>query len=132
MFVSVLFVCGCASAPQADFCQSPSSDTYNIYFAFNSPAVDQKGIDTAKHIAQFASCCGKTINLGGYTDIKGGKAYNLKLGQHRADAVKALLVSLGLPEKSITAVSYGYADPVAQGDTDEGNSQNRRVTARLN
>lgn len=133
LIISSLFcLIGCASNPPKNLCTSPAEDKYNIYFAFNSPALDHKGVDTAKQLAQFSSCCGKKITLNGYTDIKGSQAYNLKLGQHRVEAVKNLLISLGVPAESISVISYGYANPAAEGNSDEANALNRRVVAVLN
>lgn len=132
IFVLVFVVSGCSANHPKNLCNTPAKDTYNMYFAFNSPSLDYKSADIAKQLAQFASCCGKKIELEGYTDIKGPADYNLRLGQHRVDAVKDLLISLGVPAENITVVSYGYADPVALGDSEEGNALNRRVVAVLN
>ena len=74
----------------------------------------------------------KSVNLEviiavGHTDSVGTDAYNLKLGQRRADAVKAYLVSQGVPANRIYTDSKGESQPVADNRTREGRAKNRRV-----
>ncbi len=75
---------------------------------------------------------GAVVTVEGFTDPAGSAAYNRKLGQNRADAVKEYLVSAGGFETSqVKAVSYGEARnrqvvPGAQGPGDAG-LENRRV-----
>jgi OOP family OmpA-OmpF porin len=67
------------------------------------------------------------IEIQGYTDSLGPDAYNLKLSQRRADAVKSYLVSKGANGTTLTARGYGKANPVASNDTAENRAMNRRV-----
>lgn len=67
------------------------------------------------------------VEIQGYTDSIGGDAYNLKLSQKRADAVKDYLVSKGLSGSALTAKGYGKANSIADNRTAEGRAQNRRV-----
>jgi outer membrane protein OmpA-like peptidoglycan-associated protein len=70
---------------------------------------------------------GLNIQLEGHTDNVGGADYNLKLSERRADAVRAYLISQGVPANTVTAKGLGEADPVASNDTAAGRQQNRRV-----
>jgi OOP family OmpA-OmpF porin len=63
----------------------------------------------------------------GYTDSIGSAAYNLKLGQRRATAVKDYMVRHGVAADRIDVKSYGEANPIASNKTAEGRAQNRRV-----
>ena len=63
----------------------------------------------------------------GNTDSVGTDAYNLALGQRRAESVKAYLVSKGVPADRIYTESKGKSNPVATNATAEGRSLNRRV-----
>ncbi len=64
----------------------------------------------------------------GHTDSVGKDAYNQKLSQQRAEAVRDYLVSeFGIDAARLTAVGYGETRPVADNKTEEGRQQNRRV-----
>lgn len=63
----------------------------------------------------------------GHTDSTGAPAYNQTLSEQRAAAVKAKIISAGMPEAGVRAVGLGETQPVAGNDTDEGRQQNRRV-----
>ena len=68
------------------------------------------------------------IRLDGYTDSIGTDAYNLKLSERRAAAVKDYLIKeAGVDSSKITAVGHGKADPVADNKTSAGRTKNRRV-----
>lgn len=63
----------------------------------------------------------------GNTDSVGTDAYNMALGQRRADAVKAYLVNNGVESSRIYTESKGKSNPVATNATAEGRTKNRRV-----
>lgn len=65
--------------------------------------------------------------LQGHTDSVGAAAYNQKLSQRRADAVKSYIVGKGVDAARLTAKGFGESQPVADNKTAEGRAQNRRV-----
>ena len=67
------------------------------------------------------------VEIQGHTDNVGGEAYNLKLGEQRASAVKDYLAKAGIPLFRMETISYGETAPVADNGTREGRNQNRRV-----
>lgn len=74
----------------------------------------------------------KDINLEvivavGHTDSIGTEAYNLKLSERRAQAVKAYLESKGIDKSRIYTEGKGEAQPIATNKTAAGRAQNRRV-----
>jgi len=71
---------------------------------------------------------GAPATIGGHTDGKGKHAYNLKLSQRRAAAVRDYLIAKGIAAGSLTATGYGDTQPIASNATEEGRAQNRRVT----
>ncbi len=67
----------------------------------------------------------------GHTDSVGSDAYNQKLSLARAEAVKAHMVSKGLPADKIRVEGKGKSKPIASNDTEEGRAKNRRVEITL-
>jgi len=67
------------------------------------------------------------IEVAGHTDSRGTDAYNMKLSQERAEAVRNYLISKGVAGDRLSAKGYGESQPVASNDTDEGRFENRRV-----
>jgi len=67
------------------------------------------------------------VVVDGYTDSIGSDAYNLKLSERRAEAVRDLMVQKGISASRITTHGYGKARPVASNNTAEGRAENRRV-----
>ncbi len=63
----------------------------------------------------------------GNTDSVGTDAYNMALGQRRAQSVKAYLVSKGVDQSRIYTESKGKSNPVASNATAEGRAKNRRT-----
>jgi outer membrane protein OmpA-like peptidoglycan-associated protein len=71
------------------------------------------------------------FELRGYADSIGTEAYNLKLSQRRADAVRNAMIKKGAPADKIVAKGYGESNPIASNKTKEGRAQNRRVEMHL-
>ena len=66
------------------------------------------------------------VTVEGNCDDRGTVEYNLQLGQRRAEAAKKFLVNLGIPAKSIKAVSYGKERPSCTEATESCWQKNRR------
>lgn len=71
------------------------------------------------------------IELAGHTDDQGSDAYNLKLSQDRAAAVKHYLTERGIAADRIQTVGYGESKPVAENITPDGRAKNRRTEVRI-
>ena len=69
----------------------------------------------------------RRMTIEGHTDERGGREYNLALGQKRAEAVAKAMTLLGATESQIEAVSFGKARPVAEGHDEAAWAQNRRA-----
>jgi OOP family OmpA-OmpF porin len=69
----------------------------------------------------------KKINIGGYTDTSGGEKYNMKLSIKRADAVRAMLISQGIPANKIHTLGHGKSDLLVKTRDGVREPQNRRA-----
>jgi OOP family OmpA-OmpF porin len=63
----------------------------------------------------------------GHTDSIGSAAYNQKLSERRANAVKDYLVSKGIEKNRVYTEGKGMKNPIASNSTAEGRAKNRRV-----
>lgn len=70
---------------------------------------------------------GLTVEIQGHTDSYGTDAYNQKLSERRASAVKNELAKQGVDGKRLSTVGFGESQPVESNETDEGRAYNRRV-----
>jgi len=94
-------------------------DSYSILPAYQ-PVVEY---NARKLLANSA----RKVTLEGHTDDRGGREYNLALGQKRAEAVRRALALLGVPDTQMEAVSFGKEKPAVAGTSDEAMQKNRRV-----
>ncbi|MFP4599085.1 MAG: OmpA family protein [Persicimonas sp.] len=67
------------------------------------------------------------LRVEGHTDSRGSEDYNELLSQRRAESVRDYLIEAGVEPSRLTATGYGEAKPLADNDTEEGRSRNRRV-----
>lgn len=99
-----------------------------VYFDYDSYAIKpdfQSLIDT--HASFIKSNKARTVMIEGHTDERGGREYNLALGQKRAEAVRRALGLLGVPDSQMEAVSFGKEKPAAMGHNEDAHAQNRRA-----
>jgi peptidoglycan-associated lipoprotein len=99
-----------------------------VYFAFDSSNLDSDTKEAVKANAEFLkSNANVDIQVEGHCDERGGRQYNLALGERRAKAVRDYLVALGVASKRISTISYGNERPKAEGNDESAWSQNRRA-----
>jgi len=89
------------------------------------PVAQQRLDQVATALRKLAD--GQTLVIEGYTDSVGTSDYNRRLSGARAEAVRAYLVSRGVPPDEVVAVAKGEDEPVAPNNTAEGRANNRRV-----
>ena len=70
------------------------------------------------------------VEVAGHTDNRGSAKLNQALSQRRADAVRAYLVSKGVPSANLSSRGYGAEKPIADNRTVAGRAANRRVELR--
>ena len=105
----------------------------NIHFAFNSSVLT----DQAKRILSgkadyLRTNPSLTITVEGHCDARGTKAYNLTLGERRAESVKSYLVNMGISTHRLATISYGKKRPIAMGQNEESWAKNRRAQFVIN
>lgn len=99
-----------------------------VYFDFDSFVVkDEFRPMLEAHAKALAANRGSRMMVEGHTDERGGREYNLALGQKRAMAVLNALTLLGVSPGQLEAVSFGEERPAAQGSTEEAWAKNRRA-----
>jgi len=99
-----------------------------IYFDFDSFVVREDYRSALEGNARvLAKLPSKRLFVEGHTDERGGREYNLALGQKRAEAVVRSLNLLGVSGEQLEAVSYGEERPAEQGSDESAWEKNRRV-----
>jgi peptidoglycan-associated lipoprotein len=99
-----------------------------VYFDFDSFAIRtefQSALEN--HARLLKSDKTKKISIDGHTDERGGREYNLALGQKRSEAVRKALALLGVSENQMEAVSFGKEKPAVVGSTEAAMEKNRRA-----
>ncbi len=126
-----------ATAPQPEPAATPEvitlDDQGQVLFAFDSAELTQgarqrlQGLLPKLNDPSVAS-----VKVIGFTDSVGSDSYNQRLSERRASGVAEYLISQGLAPNKVTSQGRGESEPVADNDTDEGRSRNRRVELHLN
>jgi peptidoglycan-associated lipoprotein len=99
-----------------------------IYFDFDSYVVKDEFLRVVEVNAKaLSSDRNRRLVVEGHADERGGREYNLALGQKRAEAVAKSLTVLGATAKQLEAVSFGKERPAAIGTGEAVWAQNRRA-----
>ena len=102
-------------------------ETVNVQFGFDRSDLDDGAQTTLLGLVKdLQANPNLTVELAGYTDMKGAREYNYNLSQRRVEAVRRFLVEKGVQTSRIQAVGFG-----ALGDRGVPEAQKRRVSARL-
>jgi len=100
----------------------------DIYFEFDSSALLPMAQETLSNKADYMMHNpGQNVVIEGHCDERGTAAYNLALGERRADSAKAFMVNLGVDAAQISTISYGEERPVDMGHNEEAWAKNRRA-----
>ncbi|EJZ57431.1 OmpA family protein [Pseudomonas sp. MWU13-2625] len=105
----------------------------DVKFDFDKSVVKPNSYADIKNLADFMKQYPAThTTVEGHTDSVGPDAYNQKLSQRRADAVKKVLTQqYGVESSRVQSVGYGKTRPVADNSTEAGRAVNRRVEAQV-
>jgi peptidoglycan-associated lipoprotein len=102
-----------------------------VYFDYDSFVVKDefRGLIDG-HAKVLAANRSKRVVIEGHTDERGGREYNLALGQKRAEAVARSLALLGASDSQIEAVSFGEERPAVEGHDEAAWARNRRAEVK--
>ncbi|ARP85953.1 outer membrane protein OmpA [Bordetella genomosp. 9] len=104
----------------------------DTFFDFDKSTLKPEGRQLLDQVAQQAQTIDlETIIAVGHTDSIGTEAYNQKLSERRAAAVKTYLVSKGVPADRIYTQGKGESQPIADNKTAAGRAKNRRVEIEI-
>lgn len=104
----------------------------DVKFDFDKATVKPNSLSDVRNLADFMKQYPQTTTVvAGHTDSVGPDAYNLKLSQRRANAVKEVLVKDGIAPNRLEARGFGKSQPIADNATEAGRAMNRRVEASV-
>jgi peptidoglycan-associated lipoprotein len=106
----------------------PTAASRILFFDYDSSAIRpefQPLIDA--HARWLAARQDRRMTIAGHTDERGGREYNLALGQQRAEAVRRALQLLGVRAAQVETISYGEEKPAAGGQEEAAWARNRRA-----
>ena len=100
-----------------------------IYFDYDKYSVDKKEdkLIIKKYSSYMKKYRNSTVRIEGHADERGSRAYNLALGEKRAENIKEILLINGVSKDSVEVVSYGEENTAAEGTNEDAHSLNRRV-----
>lgn len=99
-----------------------------VYFDYDSSVIKPEFQPVIEAHARYIKLNqGRKVAIEGHTDERGGREYNLALGQKRAEAVRTALGLLGVTDSQVEAVSFGKEKPAVQGSDDDAMARNRRA-----
>lgn len=100
----------------------------SVLFASDQSSLLPAALDRLNQVADaLMTTKERKLTVEGHTDSQGSSGYNQTLSQHRAESVRAYLVSRGYPGDLIQARGIGKERPVADNGSPEGRANNRRV-----
>jgi OOP family OmpA-OmpF porin len=122
------------AAPAAKPAPGPVKMSFaaDAFFDFDKSVLKAEGKAKLKDlVAKIQNISLEVVIAVGHTDSVGTDAYNQKLSERRAEAVKAFLVSLGVPKNRIYTEGKGESAPAADNQTAAGRAKNRRVEVEV-
>jgi peptidoglycan-associated lipoprotein len=99
-----------------------------VFFELDSAEIGAPGQSVLDENAAILKRYGTwTVTIEGHCDERGTAEYNLALGERRALAARAYLLSLGISADRLRTVSYGKEFPFDPGHDEAAFSKNRRA-----
>ena len=100
----------------------------SVHFAFDSALLsDQARLILSNKADYLRTHSEVIITVEGHCDERGTDAYNIALGERRAEAVKNFFVDLGISANRLNTISYGEERPITLGQNESSWAKNRRA-----
>ena len=107
---------------------APTGADRIVYFDYDSYVVKDEYRPVVETQAKVLTADRKKkVSIEGHTDERGGREYNLALGQRRSEAVRRAFGLLGVPDTQVEAVSFGKENPAAHGSDESSWARKRRA-----
>jgi len=104
----------------------------NVFFDFNKSTLrPESNAELQNLLTLMTENPNLKIEISGHTDNVGSAAYNKKLSESRAQAVVNFLLGKGVDKSRLTFAGYGFDQPIAPNDTEEGRQLNRRTEFKV-
>jgi outer membrane protein OmpA-like peptidoglycan-associated protein len=98
------------------------------FFEFNKAELQESSSPELNRVVELMKAVpAMRVEIAGYTDSVGTRAYNMDLSLRRANAVRDFVVQHGISPDRVIAKGYGTDSPIATNSTEEGRAENRRV-----
>ena len=103
-----------------------------IFFDFDKATLRDESIIELERVVKFMEKNKSLkIEISGHTDNKGTVSYNQKLSNGRAKSVVTWLINKGVAPSRMVSEGYGFSQPKASNDTEEGRAKNRRTEFKI-
>ena len=107
----------------------------NVHFPFDSAVLSDRAQQILHSKAGYlrnGNGPDITVTIEGHCDARGTDAYNMALGERRAESVKNFLVDLGISSNRLNTISWGEHRPIAMGENEASWARNRRAQFMIN
>lgn len=119
---------GATDLGRAGDAAGPAGGGRVVYFDYDSFAIKPESQPVIElHARHLKADRNRKAVIEGHTDERGGREYNLALGQKRAEAVRRALGLQGVTDSQIEAVSFGKEKPAVPGSDETAMAKNRRA-----
>jgi peptidoglycan-associated lipoprotein len=100
----------------------------DVLFDYDKWDIRSDGESTLKQAAAYLNAHPELhVMVGGYSDERGGTAYNIMLGLKRANAVRDRLLAAGVDPERVQVVSYGKEVQICSSASEQCWQLNRRA-----
>ncbi|MCP4745504.1 MAG: peptidoglycan-associated lipoprotein Pal [Desulfobacteraceae bacterium] len=100
----------------------------DVYFEFDSSTLQSSAQRILTDKADYMIAKPEIgVTIEGHCDERGTEAYNMALGERRADSAKSFIVNMGVDDSRVNIISYGEEKPMDTGGDEEAWAKNRRA-----